>query len=705
MGAAGVAFRAARGAAMARLVAAPSGVLTRGAVARTLAGVAGFGAEVPTFSAASRAVNAALGRKMDWSAGALGSELAQGALFLGAIRTVGVGGRSLQRSLNAGPQAGAVLGQASLFTGILAGQTLEEAAGFRAPRDGATALVDSLGMLVSFNAAGRLSRSLLGSRFAAWERELDLRSDALDRGGPRFEAPGLNFAAAAWGSSAKPSLLARGYLPNVVAMANGTRGDLPRLPPRPSPSYPPRSSDFFPSRPGPGIVKVNPPTEQIGEIVDLLLPHRTLDPQALTKAGRMLDWLMPDERVTLIRFALESASPETIVERLTAMAKQSQSRDAVVHALRLLFILQSGERTVSPLMMAKALEQVGALLAPDKDHAARLRWKIAESRFLHTLDSGSLDSTGKRRNLPFEMELDRLARNGFSDPFLDALLYFSLDMRGPKPRHLLANSAISTALGSPSGQNPMRDFMVGYYLVGRLAETGNLTHASAASHLVQLRSQNWGASSFPKDYQDFLRSRLKFQQKVIERFAAILKDAQPQAMQDYYQVQARYSDRHLPEPWGIIWTLREHASLLYAQKNQLTMSAMVRLQAAENLMRDMVLDPLISKALHASPELAFSRKRLLDLAEDLPARARIESQEPLQAIFNALTVRQEWGEAYRLLNAIYHLQIADPMLLRQVHASLLMSLDIVQHRADGTSEYDVLAAHMKRFVDFEARFF
>src|SRR5919106_2918600 len=125
-------------------------------------------------------------------------------------------------------------------------------------------------------------------------------------------------------------------------------------------------------------------------------------------------------------------------------------------------------------------------------------------------------------------------RSPSSDPFLDALLYFSLDLRGPKPRHLLANSAISMALGSAIGQNPMRDFMVGYYLVGRLAETGNLTQASAASHLVQLRSQNWGESRFPKDFQEFLRNRLRFQQKVIEKLSAILRDAQPDAMQDYY---------------------------------------------------------------------------------------------------------------------------------------------------------------------------
>ncbi|HKX12777.1 MAG TPA: hypothetical protein VJP40_06465 [bacterium] len=708
MGAAGIAYRAVRGATLARILASTEGTFTRGAVARTLAGLAGFGAEVPTFIAASRAMNVALGQKMDWSSGALTRELAQNVLFLGAIKTAGFGGRSLQRSLNAGPRAGAALGQASLFTGILAGQTLEEAAGFRPSRGGATALVDSLATMISFNAAGRLSRSVLGSRFVAWEKELDFRSESLNQGGPRFLAPNLNFAAATTGAEAEPTLIARGYLPNIVAMTNGSpRGNLPRLPrPISSSSYPPpRSSDFFPTRQGTGLVKVNPPPEQIGEILDLLLPSRSNDPQALTRAGRMLDWLMPEDRTALIRFALESATPESVADRLTAMATQSQSRGAAVHSLRLLFILQSGEKPISQPMMAKALEQVGAVLAPDTDHASSSRWKVAENRLLHTLDAGDLDITGKRRNLRFEMELSRLAKNGSFDPFLDALLYFSLEVRGPKMRRMLANSAIEAALGSIDAKNPIRDFMVGYYLVGRLAETGNLTQALSASRTIQLRSVHWSNSTFPKEYQHFLRSRLKFQEKVIEKFSKILTEAQPEAMQDYYEVKARFGDRHLPEPWGVIWTLRDHASMLYSQKGQLTMSAMVRLQAAENLMRDMVLDPEISKALHASPVLASSRKLLLDLAEDLPARARIESGEPLQAIFNALATRQEWGEAYRLLDAVYHLQIADPMVLRQVHASLLMSLDVAQHRADGTANYDVLASQMKRFAEFEARFF
>ena len=705
MGAAGLAFRTARSLTLGRLLAAPSGALTRGIGARSLAGTLGFGAEVLAFSAGTRALHSALGKELDWSSGALRAELSQSLLFLGAIKAFGLAGRHLQRSASKSPASGLALQHASLLGGIYVGQALEEVAGFRGPRDTPTAMLDSLAMFLSFHVAGRLSRTLLGTRFTSWERELDLRSAELVQSAGSM--PGFRLAMATVNGAGGAGLFSSGnHAAKTVFMASGSpRGNWPGAP-RPTSTFPPRSSDFFPSKNSPGIVKVNPPPAHIDEILDLLLPHRSIDPEALPKAARKLDWLMPDERSELLRWALESTSPESLAERLAAMATQPANRSSAVHALRLLLTMQAGDRRLSPRLMTATLERIGTVVSPDPEKTASLRWKVAESRFLHALDAVvSSEAEGRRKNLVFEMELARLARGGFSARFFDDLLYFSLDLRNPKSRHLLASSAVSMALGTSEGQGPMRDFMNGYYIVGRLAETGNLAQAGAAAQLVSLRSQNWGETNFPKQYQDFLRRRLEFQQKVVKQYSDILKDAQPNTMQAYYQVQAAFGHRHLPEAWGVIWTLREHASLLNTQKGELTMSAMIRLQAAQNLMRDMVLDPLISKALHASPELVAPRQRLLDLAEDLPARARIESQEPLQVIFNALAARQEWNEAYRLLDAIYHLQIADPMLLRTVHASLLMGLDVVRHRAADTPEYEALSVQMKRFSDFESRFF
>ncbi|HKY62031.1 MAG TPA: hypothetical protein VJR29_01300, partial [bacterium] len=66
---AGAAFRASRLVTLARLASSPSaGLLTRGAGARALAGLSGFGVEGLVFPMAGRLGNAALGREQEWSA-------------------------------------------------------------------------------------------------------------------------------------------------------------------------------------------------------------------------------------------------------------------------------------------------------------------------------------------------------------------------------------------------------------------------------------------------------------------------------------------------------------------------------------------------------------------------------------------------------------------------------------------------------------
>jgi len=72
-----------------------------------------------------------------------------------------------------------------MLAGIMLGHSLEEHLGLRPHRDGATTLTDSLAMLLQFHVAGRLTRQAFGTRFAAWERGLDLQSESLMRPRPR----------------------------------------------------------------------------------------------------------------------------------------------------------------------------------------------------------------------------------------------------------------------------------------------------------------------------------------------------------------------------------------------------------------------------------------------------------------------------------------------------------------------------------------
>ncbi|MCC7345745.1 MAG: hypothetical protein IT573_12475, partial [Deltaproteobacteria bacterium] len=97
--------------------------------------------------------------------------------------------------------------------------------------DGATMLTDSLAMLLQFNVAGRLTRSAFGPRFAAWERGLDLQSEALARaprppfsGGFDVAGAGARRSLLATGSRLDPSELFRPQ-PHMMIQGNGGNGE------------------------------------------------------------------------------------------------------------------------------------------------------------------------------------------------------------------------------------------------------------------------------------------------------------------------------------------------------------------------------------------------------------------------------------------------------------------------------------------------
>ncbi|HEX5033520.1 MAG TPA: HEAT repeat domain-containing protein [bacterium] len=103
-------------------------------------------------------------------------------------------------------------GQIGMLGGIMIGHELETGVGLRERVDGATTLLDSLAMLLQFNVAGRIVHQGLGSRYAAWQRELHWRSEKLDprpaldgpQGGATFGQPALALAGPAAFEAAKP---------------------------------------------------------------------------------------------------------------------------------------------------------------------------------------------------------------------------------------------------------------------------------------------------------------------------------------------------------------------------------------------------------------------------------------------------------------------------------------------------------------------
>ncbi|HEX5032979.1 MAG TPA: hypothetical protein VFW62_00740, partial [bacterium] len=182
---AGASFRASRLVALARLTSSPSSsLLTRGAGARALAGLAGFGVEGLVFPIAGRLGNVALGREQERSGPLLGREIASSYMMLGALRA---GGLATGALANPRSYLRPLTQQAGMYGGILLGHELEVRAGLRERTSASIALVDGLSTLLSFQVAGRLNRSLLGRGMENWERQIDAQSQAL--GQPRWRLP------------------------------------------------------------------------------------------------------------------------------------------------------------------------------------------------------------------------------------------------------------------------------------------------------------------------------------------------------------------------------------------------------------------------------------------------------------------------------------------------------------------------------------
>lgn len=195
MTAAGMAFRLTRVVALSRLLSAPTAsVLSRGFLPRALAYSGGVFTESLVFTAGVRAGNAALGRTQDWSLRAVGQEWASGAITLLGLRATGALAHGAVQRLGTGNSLSlgvtrALVPQIGMFGGILLSHRIEARLGLRPHHADGTELTDAFATLLQFNAAGRLSQGLMGSRWAAFERGMDAQAEALSRTStwlPRF---------------------------------------------------------------------------------------------------------------------------------------------------------------------------------------------------------------------------------------------------------------------------------------------------------------------------------------------------------------------------------------------------------------------------------------------------------------------------------------------------------------------------------------
>ncbi|KAB2838179.1 hypothetical protein F9K50_09685, partial [bacterium] len=183
MGTAGTVFRMTRLATLSRLASTSSpGFVTQLLGAGRVASLTGFALEAPAFTLAARLGNEALGRSQDWSGSALGRDVASSYLVLGGLKLAGWASGAAYRGLakplgleRAQPLR-MLFQQGGMGTGILLGHSLEEGLGLRPQQGGATALIDSLALLLQSQVAARLGRRVLGPELEAWNRALDLQA-------------------------------------------------------------------------------------------------------------------------------------------------------------------------------------------------------------------------------------------------------------------------------------------------------------------------------------------------------------------------------------------------------------------------------------------------------------------------------------------------------------------------------------------------
>lgn len=179
---------------LARILAMPAGIATRGAAARFAAGTLGFGAEGLVF--------AGLGRGMRQAPeGTWGQELARSYVGLGALHFSGWLGRRVAGSLAPAGGGVAVLSRAAvpqlaLFAGLSLAHRAEIQMGLRTEFAGDHWIADTLAAMLSLQVGIKLGHSVLGERYRQFSRALAMAGEGESRvlvwqtaGGLRLDGP------------------------------------------------------------------------------------------------------------------------------------------------------------------------------------------------------------------------------------------------------------------------------------------------------------------------------------------------------------------------------------------------------------------------------------------------------------------------------------------------------------------------------------
>lgn len=172
--------------------------LTRGAGARTVAGLVGFLGEAPAFSLLGKLGEEFSGNKQDWSGSTLARDFASSFLILGGLKLGAWGSRTLfNRVHGINPFSGRsvrlpgfsgisqkLFPQAGMMAGILLGQRAEIWTGLMEPGHSHSPGMDASVLLLQFNLMSGLLRRGTPKRLQNIERALDRYSEILTKRRP-----------------------------------------------------------------------------------------------------------------------------------------------------------------------------------------------------------------------------------------------------------------------------------------------------------------------------------------------------------------------------------------------------------------------------------------------------------------------------------------------------------------------------------------
>src|SRR5262249_12014548 len=162
-----------------------------------------------------------------------------------------------------------------------------------------------------------------------------------------------------------------------------------------------------------------------------------------------------------------------------------------------------------------------------------------------------------------------------------------------------------------------------------------------------------------------------------------------------------HSGEYFPRPYGLIRNLREQAELLPASSDQ----SQKRLRLSASLLHTLVLDPVVSRRSMAAEELIYQQASLLQIAVQDPRIARPQWNEPVMSMVSSLAGISDWEGAYDILDAFYHLNLMDPMVLKNSLVSVIGGIDVNLHHTTQPGDVVNLKGQLRKFFDFDQRVF